>query len=328
MLSSTTTAAGMEICGAGLTLFSDAERYKIHLASLDILWTYGIKIVSKEAREIFEGAGCIVDHTTEIVKIPAHIVEDAIHSAPGNLHMYGRDPENDILLEDKRVHFAYFSTAPKVIDPYSREIRDPLLKDVEHAAKIADALDEVALCNRVAAPTDVPAGLDYIENMAVFFKNNTKPLNFAASTPEQFEFMYRMAVTVAGSEEDLKTKPLFLTGGCAISPLIFPAETCDVYIAAARKNVPVKIVTMGMLGGTNSVHMASGIAHTNAEILAGLTLVQLVNKGNPVLYGTSNCSLDMKTGLATVGSPETALISCGMTKMAQYYQLPSYIAGG
>lgn len=328
MVSSSTMAASAQIKGAGLSLFSEDELYDIHLASLDILWDYGIKIFSKEAQDIYESAGCVVEKNTNMVKIPVHIIEDAIRSCPGTLRLYGRDQENNILLDNKRVHFAYFSTTPKIIDPYSREIRDPVLRDIENAAKISDALDQIALCNRVAAPVDVEPGLDYIVNMSTFFKNNTKPLNFAASSPQQLRYMHRIASAVAGGEKKLKEKPLFITGGCAISPSTFPAETSNVYIEAARKGIPVKVVTMGMLGGTNTVNMASSIAHTNAEILAGIVLVQLVNKGNHVLYGTSNCSLDMKTGLATVGSPETALISCGMTKMAQYYKIPSYIAGG
>jgi trimethylamine--corrinoid protein Co-methyltransferase len=38
--------------------------------------------------------------------------------------------------------------------------------------------------------------------------------------------------------------------------------------------------------------------------------------------------MDLKTTLASVGTPELALFSAAVAKMAQFYKIPSWVAGG
>ena len=38
--------------------------------------------------------------------------------------------------------------------------------------------------------------------------------------------------------------------------------------------------------------------------------------------------MDMGTGIGAVGAPEIGLISSAMAKLAQYYRLPCWVAGG
>jgi len=68
--------------GMSLNLFSDDELFEIHCATLQVLNETGVRVLAKDAQEIYEGGGCRVDQKTNIVKIPPHVVEDAIRSAP------------------------------------------------------------------------------------------------------------------------------------------------------------------------------------------------------------------------------------------------------
>ena len=61
---------------------------------------------------------------------------------------------------------------------------------------------------------------------------------------------------------------------------------------------------------------------------SGITLNQLVSKGAPVIYGSSTTAMDLKIGSASVGTPECAVISGAVARLARYYALPSYVAGG
>ena len=101
----------------GLNMFTDDELWEVHLATLDVLWNVGVKVESKEAREIFAGIGCTVDEDSHIVKIPAFLVEDAINSTPPNYRAYARDPKNDWYCESGRTGFVNFGEAVNVIDP-------------------------------------------------------------------------------------------------------------------------------------------------------------------------------------------------------------------
>jgi trimethylamine--corrinoid protein Co-methyltransferase len=85
---------------------------------------------------------------------------------------------------------------------------------------------------------------------------------------------------------------------------------------------------MAMAGGTSPVTLAGTLVTHNAEVLGGLTLNQLVCKGAPVIYGSSTTAMDLKIGAASVGTPECAVISGAVARLARYYALPSYVAGG
>jgi trimethylamine--corrinoid protein Co-methyltransferase len=65
----------------------------------------------------------------------------------------------------------------------------------------------------------------------------------------------------------------------------------------------------------------------NAEVLAGITLAQLTERGSPVTYGSSTTAMDLRFAAASVGSPELALIGAATAQMSKQYRLPSVIAG-
>ena len=70
--------------GWGIDIFTDDELHEIHMATLDVLSNYGVKVYNREALEIFDGAGAQVSSERNHVRIPAYLVEDAIRSALPN----------------------------------------------------------------------------------------------------------------------------------------------------------------------------------------------------------------------------------------------------
>ena len=85
---------------------------------------------------------------------------------------------------------------------------------------------------------------------------------------------------------------------------------------------------MGLCGGTTCVNLASTLVTHNAEMLSMFVLGQLVKKGCTLLYGTSTTMMDLRTTTACVGSPELALFSAACAKIAQFYEIPVWVAGG
>ena len=83
-----------------------------------------------------------------------------------------------------------------------------------------------------------------------------------------------------------------------------------------------------MAGGTTCVNMAATLVTHNAEVLGSVALGQLVNRGAPMVYGSSTSMMDMKTTLSSMGAPEMAMISAAAAKLAQFYQMPSWVGGG
>ena len=68
--------------------------------------------------------------------------------------------------------------------------------------------------------------------------------------------------------------------------------------------------------------------NVNAEILSMFVLGQFCDPGHPLIYGSSTGIMDLKTGLASFGCPELALMSAATAKLAQFYGFPSWVGGG
>ena len=72
-------------------------------------------------------------------------MEDAISSAPSSITLYGRNPDNDLLLEDSRVYYGTGGTAINVIDLANGERRPSVNDDVKLNARLVDALEHIHL---------------------------------------------------------------------------------------------------------------------------------------------------------------------------------------
>ena len=321
-------AGSTRMDGIGLNMFTDDELYDIHLATLDVLWNIGVKVESEEAREILYSNGCTLDRDTNIIKIPAYLVEDALRSIPKTFRACGRNPENDWLNESNRTGFVNFGEAVTMIDPYSRELRKPFKQDVDDVTRFCEAMDQVIVFERAIAPSEVDPDVAQVHIAESFYNHSTKHAYIGMNRPENMRAVAKMGYVVSGGEDKFRERPLFSQSTDPVSPLVHSKGATDTLIQAIRLGVPAKINSMGLAGGTTCVHLASTLVTHNAEILSMFVLSQMVKKGHPMVYGTSTTMIDLRTTVACVGTPELALFSSAVAKMAQFYQIPSWVAGG
>ena len=322
-------SVGMEsMRGLGLDVFSNDELYDVHLATLEVLQQAGIRVECDRAMDIFEGGGCIVDRRKKLVKIPPYVVEDAIHSAPSEILLAGRNPKYDIVLGDKRVAFTNFGEAPMVIDPFTGERRESTKQDVANITLVNDALSEIDVAWRPCDARDTPPEASSAHEMEVILANTSKHIVHGPGSGELMKKDIEMGVSVAGSLEKLRERPLFSSVLCPTSPLTLGKDCCDVIIESAIAGISCIVLSMGLSGGTSSVTLAGTLVSHNAEVLSGIVLAELTCKGAPVVYGSSTTCMDLKTATTPVGSPELAVISAAVVKLAQYYRLCSLVAGG
>ena len=312
--------------GLRLDVFTEDEIADIHLATLDVLERTGVYVESEEAQEIFAGAGARVAGDG-VVRIPGHVVEEAIASTPSRLVCYGRDPRNDIVLEDGRVGFTNFGEGIQVIDPYSGELRQTTKQDVADCSRIIDALPEIDVIERPLGAHDVPEAVGPLHNAEAIFTNCSKPAFIGPLTGYLATRMREMAAAIAGGAEKLRERPILSYVICPVAPLRLIRDVCDIVIDGARNWVPVTPVSIVMAGASSPMNMAGAVVTTNAEILGCLTLAQLTRKGAAVVYGSSSSSMDLRYASASVGSPECGLINAAIACMARAYLLPSWVAG-
>jgi len=274
-----------------INLLTRDELYEIHLATLDILERVGVGIYEERALKLMDEAGANVDYDKKVVKIPQYLLKELISKAPEVVTLFARNPKHTVRLEPGKTYFNNSSYGIKVYDLDTGKHRDSKSEDVIKFARLVDALENIHIYQPTVTAHDIPEHIRSLHELAISLENTSKHVSHAASGADAIKRYIQIGAAVAGGEDELRKKPLISASTCPISPLTIAGELVVI----------------------------------NAEVLSGIALVQLVNPGTPVLYGSVSSTMDMKTGKTALGAPERPLINAGCAQLARYYGIPSWI---
>ncbi len=312
-----------------LQLLSQDQIKQIHSASLGILERTGVRVMLPEALDLLEKAGAWVLSET-MVKIPSHLVEEALRSAPSRIAVYDRNGSPAMNFEGFNTYFGPGTDTTSVMDIETGERRPAKGQDVARVARLCDALpniDFVASMGGVSSDECDP-DLSDRHNFALMLSNTTKPLLFTAWSLEGLKDIHRMASIVCGGDKALEQKPFLVHYAEPITPLQHVAESMQKLLFCAEKRIPCAYVSAPIMGATSPATIAGTIALQNAEFLSGLVIAQLKRKGAPILYGGGGTPMDMKTSVNIYCGPEAFLVHVANKEMATYYGLPDFNTGG
>jgi trimethylamine--corrinoid protein Co-methyltransferase len=312
-----------------LRFLTNDQAREIHVSSLEVLESVGMDCPSPKIMEIFDKAGASVDFKKRRIRIPQSLVEESLKKVPREIVFCGRNPENDILLEDSRIYFGMGGTpVPYIRDIENGEMRRPTKEDMNQATRLGDALPNIKFLMTLAGAYDVPYEVEYIHEFDALFNNTEKPILYSCPGGYAAQKVLEMAATIVGGREELRKRPILALYTETVSPLSF-SEVNENMIEFAKAGVPVSNGPMPMCGASGPMTLAGTAVQSNAESLAAITLCQLVNPHTPMIYTGWVCAIDPKTSRCAYGAPEFAMgTSIFNTTMGRYYDMPTYGFGG
>ena len=314
--------------GGSYKVFSSSEVEEVHESTVYLLEKVGIKMHNKAARQIFKEKGAVIDEENKTVKIPRGMIEAAIDSTPSKIVLCGRDEKNDLLLEGSNVHLGTGGTVLNTLDLDNGKKRLTEVRDVAGYAKMTDALENIAFFVINCYPNDVKEEEVDINRFFHAFRNTSKHVMGGIYTMDGLKSVIKMSEDIAGSKEKLLERPFVSFITLMMSPLLMEVTYTDFLIEVARYGLPLATPSEPLAGANSPVTLAGTITLNNAESLGGLILTQLINPGNPTIYGSTSSIMDMRTGTYMAGNIESALINAGCAQMSQYYKIPMYGTGG
>ncbi len=125
-----------------LQLLSQDQIKQIHSASLGILERTGVQVMLPEAYDLLEKAGAWV-LSENMVKIPSHLVEEALRSAPSRIAVYDRNGNPALNFEGFNTYFGPGTDTTSVMDIETGERRPAKGQDVDRVARLCDALPNI-----------------------------------------------------------------------------------------------------------------------------------------------------------------------------------------
>ncbi len=301
-------------------VLSDTQCKEIYNAALECLQSVGVQMDNTNARDLLASYGAEVH--AQIVHFPVQLVQQAIESTPHAFSVWGRDGNHEMRVAMDRVHFGPGPSCTYFIDPYTGERRLARRGDAGLTTRVCDALPYIDYIMGLSLFEDVTPVLSPVYEFAEELANTSKPIVAWANAPEALQDIFKMAVSIAGSEEAFKTKPIFAYFTTYESPLHLANASLANLMWAAMHGIPSICLGGPTVGLESPFTGASSLVLHQASALAALTAVQLVQPGAAMVIGGLPSMMDLRTGRPAYGSPEASLHSAAAADIARYLGLP------
>jgi trimethylamine--corrinoid protein Co-methyltransferase len=303
-------------------LLNEGQIEQIHEASLKILVHTGVIFREPAAVAHFQRAGARVDG--QCVFLQPELIESCLATTPAVYTLQGRNPAHNVTIGGRAAAVMPGGGAPYLFDLDG--VRRPgTLADMANFARLSQLAPDVHVMARKAVEAqDVDPRWRHLLCWQQLLTLTDKPgqSGFVNGRAEAEDVLQMLAI-VFGGESAIEGRPVMHCSVSANSPLQYDRPMLESLLLFARYGQPVLITPFVMAGVTGPATLLGTLAQHNAEVLAGICLVQLVRPGTPVLYGTATSNIDLRTGQPAIGSPESAQAIAICAQLARFYQLPS-----
>ena len=276
----------------------------------------------------YAAAGATVDGTR--VRFPRGMCREIVGGAPAAYTQHARNPAHSVQIGGRATVFAPNYGSPFVHDLDAGR-RYATLTDFENFVKLAYLHPHLHHSGgTVCEPVDVPVSKRHLDMVYAHLRWSDKGLMGSVTAGERAADsvdLVRIAFGGDLADADGNDRTVLTSLINASSPLVWDATmlaSAEVYAAANQATIITPFILAGAMAPSTS---AGVVAQTLAEALAGMTFVQLVRPGAPVVLGSFASSMSMQTGAPTFGTPEPALVLYAMAALARRLEVP-FRSGG
>jgi len=310
------------------SILSEDQKERIYNGMMRTLQYTGANVHHEGARELFKKAGCKVDG--ERVYFPPEVILQALSTVPpvAEVFPWDGDESKKITIETNRSYFGPGPTPPNFIDTETLERRPYLRKDASIVARVCDALPNMGYVQSLGSISDVTNGLADVYEFADMVRNTNTPVMSWSFTKEGCRDIHRMAIAMAGGEEEFRQRPNYIFYGEPISPLVSDFHAIDKCMYCAENRIPQVYSPCAIGGGTVPASHAGQLVVALSESMVGVIASQLISPGTSIIIGGVQSILDMRYSIYSYGAPELSLLSAAHTEVVHYCGLPMYSQSG
>lgn len=293
--------------------------------SLQILETVGVRFEHEEIRQLFEKHSARING--ERVRIPGHLVEEAIRIAP--------KPTTSAMGVRRIVASTPFGSAPLIRNDDTGIIQRGTLEDAVRFYQFNETSSLYECVNPGCAdPVDNDAPDQFVAQIAMALKYSDKypsiGLRATRSTAAGGDVYgsARNAFRLVREFRDIWDKPVMTQSICPNSPLSYDRECLDNLCAALDEKQVVSLspCSIGFLTAPETI--MGVVVHDFAMSLAGLVLIQLKSPGHEVSFSESSTIGQIRTLQPNYGSPEAVFLQVVFYELCRFMNLPCSISGG
>jgi trimethylamine--corrinoid protein Co-methyltransferase len=297
---------------------------KFHDAAMAVLGKTGVVFHDPEALQIFQKHGFKVDgkriffNEKDVVK--------ALESAPRRFRINARNPKKSVIIGEDHLVFAPGYGAPFVAESSGKQ-RNATMQDYDNLCKLVQTSKHIDMNGFImVSPFDVSPDKAHLDMLFSNIVLCDKPFMGCPISKQAARDNIEM-LAITWGDKQVKETPLTISLINPLSPLQFSSEMAGSLIELVRNGQACVVSSAIMAGSSGPVTLPGVLALLNTEVLAGLTLAQLVKPGAPIIYGCISGIMDMRTGGFSIGAPEFSILASAAAQMARFYNLPSRNGG-
>jgi trimethylamine--corrinoid protein Co-methyltransferase len=294
-----------------------------------ILADVGMEIRGPELRRrlLEHGLPTSLDGTR--VLFPADVVDRAIASAPSEFTLYDRDGNPHADLGGDRVHFVPGSSGLKILDHRTGEARLANTADFTEYVRVADGLEHIPyLATAFSTNDDIEAQVSDAWRLFLVLTNTKRPVVSGAFTEHGVERMVEMLQLFRRDRADLIARPMSIFTITASGNFRYSEDSCQNLIDCVEAGIAVEIVPVTLMGLIAPVTIVGATVFHTVDVLAGITMAQIVRPGAPVLFGGAPATFHMKIASSPMSAIEAMQLDVAYVEVAKSLSLPtqSYMA--
>ena len=291
--------------------------------AITLLSQMGIYVGSDSVIRILQEHDGIKVPKANIVMMTGETVEKCLKSVPSSLTIDPQDNLETIRIEGDNFYYVADSVGKSILDWKTRKVRKPTSKDLVEHIKVLNECSNISIQSVALLCSDVPMEITNTYRWYVSLLYSPKPMFGGFWDKEDFFIIKDMLTVLAGSDRELRERPMAVHGLNPFSPLGLTDIVAEHLVNAANAMLPVMLVPIPLAGGSSPVTLAGTLVQNTAENLGALVVSQLANPGAPLLFGGGPSIMDMRKGTAAQASIEAVLLSCGIGAIGKHLGLPT-----
>lgn len=297
--------------------------------AMRVLAETGMEIRSPEMRRRLLAAGLPASDAGDRILFPRTIVEAAIASAPRSFRLFDRDGNPHADLGGDRVHFVPGSSGLKWLDHRTGDLRLANSTDFVEYVRLADGLDHIAyLATAFSTNDDIEAQVSDAWRLYMVLANSKKPVVSGAFTEHGVPRMVELMRLFRADSADLIDRPMSIFTITATGNFRYSEDSCQNLIDCVEAGIPVEVVPVTLMGLVAPVTTVGATVFHTVDVLAGITMAQVIRPGAPVLFGGAPATFHMKAASSPMAAIEAVALDAAYVEVAKRLGLPcqSYMA--
>ena len=292
-----------------------------------VLATHGMEVRGPGLRQRLLDAG-LPQRPDGRILFPRDVVEEAIRVAPRSFTLYDRTGEPRADLGEDRVHFIPGSSGLKVLDHRTGEARLAMSADFAEYVRLGDGLANIPYLATAFSTSDIEPQVSDAWRLYLCLVNSTKPVVSGAFTEHGVPRMAEMMALFRNDADDLRARPMSIFTITATGNFRYSEDSCQNLIDCVEAGIPVEIVPVTLMGLIAPVTVVGATVFHTIDVLAGITMAQVIRPGAPVLFGGAPATFHMKIASSPMAAIEALQLDVAYVEVAKALGLPtqSYMA--